>query len=95
MRIKFPNEGIDDALRWVKDVEASNVMEQLAKLIVYLSLILILLVLLLDLSLEDLEELRFQQHLLNRNEDLQDHRKDLTLRKLISDPIGDDDLVVD
>lgn len=61
----------------------------------YLSLIFILLVLLLDLSLKDLEELRFQQHLLNGDEDLQNHLKDLTLCKLIPDSIGDEDLIVD
>lgn len=70
-------------------------MEQLAELIMYLSLILILLVLLLDLSLEDLEEFRFQQHLLNGDEDLQNHLKDLTLCKLIPDSIRNDNLVVD
>ena len=61
----------------------------------YLSLVLVLLILLLDLSLEDLEELRLQQHLLDSDEDLQDHLKHLTLRELVPDAVGDDDLIVD
>lgn len=95
MRVQFPDEGVDDALGGVEDVEASDMMEQLAELIMDLSLVLVLLVLLLDLSLEDLEELRLQQHLLDSDEDLQDHLKHLTLRELVTDAVGDDDLIVD
>ena len=70
-------------------------MQQLAELVVDLPLILVLLVLLLDLPLEDLEEFRLEQHLLDGYENLQNHLKHLALGKLIPDSVGDDDLIVD
>lgn len=95
VRVEFADEGVDDALGGVEDVEAADMVEQLTELVVDLPLIFVLLVLLLDLALEDLEELRLEQHLLDGYEDLQDHLKHLALGKLITYAVGDDDLVVD
>lgn len=93
--VQLSDECIDDALSGVKNVKTANMMEQLAELIMYLPLILILLVLLLDLPLEDLEKLRLQQHLLNGDKDLQNHLKHFTLSELVSNSIGDNNLIID
>ena len=70
MRVEFADEGADDGLGGVEDVEAADVVQQLAELIVDLTLVLVLLVFLLDLAFEDLEELRFEEDFLDGNEDL-------------------------
>jgi hypothetical protein len=56
--VEFADEGADDGLGGVEDVEAADVVQQLAELVVDLPLVLVLLVLLLHLPLQHLEELR-------------------------------------
>ena len=70
-------------------------VQQLAELVVDLSLVLVLLVLLLDLPLQHLEEFRLQQHFFDGDEDLQDHLKDLTLCVFEPDAVRDNYFVVD
>lgn len=59
------------------------------------SLVLVLLVLFFDLPLEHFEELGFEQHFLNGDENFQDHLKDLALCKFEANAVGNDDFVVD
>lgn len=70
-------------------------VQQLAKLVMYFSLILILLEFFLNFTLKHLEKLWLEQHLFNRNEYLNDHLEDFALRKLKPDTIWDDNFVID
>ncbi len=64
------------------------------ELVMYLSLILVLFELFFNLSLEDLVELRLEQHLVNGDEYLKNHLEYLTLCKLEPNSIRDHYLVV-
>lgn len=70
-------------------------VQQLAKLVMYFSLILILLEFFLNFALKHLEKLWLEQHLFYRNEYLNDHLEDFTLSKLKSDTIWDDNFIID
>jgi hypothetical protein len=93
--VEFADEGTDDGLGGVEDVEAADVVKQLAELVVDLSLVLVLLVFFLDFPLEHLEEFGLEQHFFDSDEDFQDHLKDLTLCEFEPDAVGNGHLVVD
>lgn len=93
--VELLDERADDGLERIEDVEAADVVQQLAELIMYFSLVLVLPELLLNFSLKHLEELGLEQHLLNCDEDLNDHLKDLALCELEADAVRDNYFIVD
>ncbi len=91
----FLYERVDDVLAGVELVEAAHAVEQLYELVVDLALVLRLLLLFLNLPPQDLQELGLEQHLLNSDEDLQDHLDDFTHSELEPNAVGDGNIIVD
>lgn len=92
----FLDEGADNVLLLhVEFVETPDVVQQFDELVMNFPLVFRFSLLLLDLPLQDLQELRFQQHLLNRYEYLNNHLDDLADGKFETNAVRNRNLVID